>query len=188
MLLKKMILVYLIHVLSAIKNMTSVDHLDVKMMATIKLGILLSPITFLFDLMSKWTIDNGDFIGVVLGAIIIDHILGSIKHAFYYMDFTWRENIRGIFTKIALVVACGFLFEGLQVVIHGETILTEYLKTITRLIVFLYPAGSAFQNSSVLTGGKFPPNIWLEKLKKFQKDMKIENFNQDIKNKKNEDK
>lgn len=180
MLAKKMILNYAISVLSALKAI-HVGTLTLKVKATIKLGLMVSPFALLWDKIMKWGLDNETYIFVVLGAIIVDHVLGTIKHAFIDRDFTWKQNVSGFFVKLALVVGCGFLFEGLQALIVKESIITDYLEITTRLIVFLYPAGSAFGNSSIISGGKFPPQSWLDKLKKFQTNLNPESLNKDKK-------
>ena len=164
----KMILSYLIGVLSQLQCIHLGGNLFVQLKATIKLGFLISPFVYVLEKLSKWGLDNSDYIITVLVAIAIDHALGSYKHAYIDKDFTWKVNLKGLMTKISLVVACGFLFEGLHVIIHKQSIVTEYLTITTRLIVFLYPAGSAFGNSSVISGGKFPPDAWMKRIKKFQ--------------------
>jgi hypothetical protein len=166
--LKKMILLYLIGIFSQLKSIHVGANLFVQLKATIKLGLLISPFVYIIEKLSKWGFDNSDYIITVLVAIAVDHALGSYKHAYIDKDFTWKLNLKGLMTKISLVVACGFLFEGLQVIIHKQSIITEYLTITTRLIVFLYPAGSAFGNSSVISGGKFPPDAWMKRINKFQ--------------------
>lgn len=183
MILISMILNYLISVLTALKIMIHAGTYFAKIKSTIKLGFLISPlvvmtekaIALIIGSVEKWTIDNSDYIGVVLVAIAIDHILGTIKHL-KIKDFTVKKNLVGLMTKIGLVVACGFLFEGLNIIIHKETFVKDYLTIVTRLIVFLYPAGSAFGNSTFLSNGKFPPQSWLDKLKHFQKNLNPSEF------------
>jgi hypothetical protein len=48
------------------------------------------------------------------------------------------KNLIGLMMKIGLIVTV-LLFEGLNTV-HKESIVQDYLTTVTRLIVFLYPA------------------------------------------------
>lgn len=168
--LKIMILKYLIGVVSSLKIIHA-GTIVAKIKASIKLGFLLSFPTFIWDQISQWGIDNSDYLAIVLMAIAIDHILGTFKHLFVNRDFSMRKNIIGICVKIGLVVSVGFLFEGLNIIIHQDTLIKDYLIIVTRLIVFLYPAGSAFGNSAVISGGKFPPSAWMDKLKKFQKNL-----------------
>lgn len=164
-----MIIIYLINILKSL-NAIHVGTLIVKIKATIKLSFLISPFAILWDKVTNWSIDNADYIGFVLIAIAVDHILGTIKHL-RIKDFTIKKNLTGLMTKIGLVVACGMLFEGLNTIVDKETFIKDYLVITTRLVVFLYPAGSAFGNSTFLSGGKFPPQSWLDKLKSFQKNL-----------------
>lgn len=170
MYLQKMFLNYLIGVVSSLKLIHTGTFL-VKIKASIKLGFLLSIPTFIWDGLSRWGIANSDYISIVLVAIVIDHALGTWRHLFVDRDFDIVKNITGISIKVGLVVCMGILFEGLGVIIKEESIVKDYLVIVTRLIVFLYPAGSAFANSSILSNGKFPPQAWLEKLKAFQSNL-----------------
>jgi hypothetical protein len=45
-----------------------------------------------------------------------------------------------------------------------------------QFIVFIWPAGSAMGNMSILTGGKFPPIGWMKKLERFQENIDINEF------------
>lgn len=179
-----MILMYIISILKNL-NLIHIGSTTVKLQSTLKLGLLLSPFSLLWDKFKLWTVDNADYITVVLIAIAIDHILGSIKHAWFDKDFTFKKNILGLLMKVGLVAACGVLFEAFNVIIKDDNFIKEYLNIITRLIVFLYPAGSAFGNSAVISGGKFPPQAWLDKLNKFQsslntKDLSEKDNNQQV--------
>lgn len=164
--LKSMIINYLIESLNSLK-LIHVGTVVVKIKASIKLGVLISPIALIWEKLSKWGLDNSEYITFVLIAIAVDHILGTFKYL-SLKQFSLKKNIVGLMTKIGLVVACGLLFEGLNVILTHETLIKDYLTITTRLIVFLYPAGSAFGNSTFLSGGKFPPQSWLDKLKSFQ--------------------
>jgi hypothetical protein len=176
----KIKLILITYMIAVLKNFTviHVGTFIMKIKSTFKLGVLLSPVLYATEKMSVvmatwlkinvWVIDNSTYIQLVLGAIAIDHVLGSIKHLFWTQDFEFRKNLTGLSIKIGLVVAVGFLFEGLNELVHEHSIIKDYLTTTTRIVVFLYPAGSAFSNSSVISGGKFPPIGWMERLKKFQ--------------------
>lgn len=165
-----MLLNYLIAIVASLKGI-GIGTMLMKLKASAKLGVLLSPLVYILDRLTEWGIDNQDYILLVMGAIAFDHALGSAKHAFVLKDFTFRKNIEGLITKIGLVVACGFLFEATNIIIKKDSVVTDYLTIVTRLMVFMYPAGSAFWNSSVLSGGKFPPKSWLDKLTLFQSNL-----------------
>lgn len=147
-----------------------------KIKASFWLAFLVSPVgVFIHDL-HKWRLDNSDYIFVVLGAIIIDHALGTIKHAFYDRDFELKKNIVGLLTKVSLVLIGGFLFEGMNTIVTKDSMIKDYLEIVTRLMVFIYPAGSAFTNMSVISKGKFPPASWLLKLNQFNKNLDPSEF------------
>ena len=136
----------------------------VSLFATVKLSFLISPFVFLYDKLFNWGFDNQDYIWIVLGAILIDWLFGAIKHIFFTHTFTFKKNAFGLFLKIGLVVGGGFLFEGLSHLTKEATIIETSLKIVTRVIVFMYPAISAWENIYIVSGEKFPPKKWMEKL------------------------
>jgi hypothetical protein len=181
MILKKMILQYFINVLTNL-NLIHIGTLEVKLQSTAKLAIFLSIPAYLFEHIVNWGVDNSDYVGFCMLAIVIDHILGTIRHLFIDRDFTIKKNIKGMVIKLGLVLCVGFLFEGLNVIVKNDSFIKEYLMITTRLMVFLYPAGSAFGNSSILSGGKFPPKSWIDKLKTYQENLDTKEFKNKDKN------
>lgn len=148
----------------------------IKIKAVFELSLITGVFATLFDYISNWTIDNQLYIFFVFSAIVIDHLLGSIKHAFLLRDFTFKKNIAGLAIKIALAVSIGFLFEGVNHLFSSDNFLKTYIEIVLRLMVFLYPAGSAFMNSAAITNGKFPPIGWINKLNAFNKDLDLNRF------------
>lgn len=136
--------------------------------------------TMLLNPISNWVDQNIAYIGFVLVAIAIDHLLGSAVHLFVKKDFTFKKNIIGLAVKLSLVLSVGILFEGFQFLYPDKTpmiqVVMDYLLAITRIMVFLYPASSAFVNSSILTSGKFPPIGWIKKIESFNSSMDITQF------------
>lgn len=137
------------------------------------ISLCLSPVAWLVDTFAQWQVNNSTYLGFVLGAIAIDHLLGSLYHAFWLRDFCIKKNLGGLFTKMVIVVSVGYLFEGLDALTPEATILKDYTVTVLRLMVFLYPAMSAFGNSYEMTGRKFPPYDIMEKLRKFTENATI---------------
>lgn len=150
----------------------------VKIKSTFILGLSLSPVAYVVDKVCHWGMTNIDYIMLVLGAICVDHILGSIYHAFFKRDFVWKKNFTGLSIKVALVVLVAFIFEGLNHIVKSDSFLKEYLIIVTRLSVFLYPAGSALMNSAEITNGVFPPIGIINWMKKFNKTLETGSPNQ----------
>lgn len=145
----------------------------VKLKSSIVLGATVSPFVYVLDGVNAWSLLNRDYIFAVLLAITIDHIIGTIYHGFKARDFTFKKNIIGLTTKLGLCVMNGVLFELLNGMTVNHKWLYDYLMLVTRLIVFLYPAGSAMVNSSKLTNGVFPPVGIMDWIKDFQKNLNI---------------
>jgi phage-related holin len=139
----------------------------------IKMSILLSIPTWCITKFTEWTISNKDFIACVLLCIAIDHILGSLSHAFKLKDFSFKKNTTGILKKISICVLSIVLFEVMHFIVHDLTSIYDYLKVVTRMTVISYPVSSAFINMAILTNGKFPPKGWLEKLKYFNETLNL---------------
>lgn len=150
-----------------------------KFKSTLFISLMASPFGFV-ELFSEWISENGGYLFFVLLAIAIDHLMGSAVHLFIKKDFSIKKNIVGLVLKIFLVFSVGILFEGFQYIYKEDNLMTEYLTLITRLMVFLYPAGSAFMNCAILTNGKFPPIGWINKISKFNETLDV-----DVINKKN---
>lgn len=137
------------------------------------LSLTIAPLTMILNSLSGWYIDNEMYVTIVLGAIIADHLIGTIYHAFWLKDFSIKKNVLGLTLKIFLVVMIGFLFEGLNILIVHDNIIKDWVIVVLRLMVFLYPGGSAFANSYVMTGKKFPPVGFMNKLEEFSKNASI---------------
>lgn len=155
-----------------VKNLVKAtqDNYAISLFATVKLSVILTPAVYLYDKLFKWGFENQDYIMIVMGAILVDYISGTIKHIFFTKDakgkptFTFKGNAIGIVLKIGLAVSGGFLFEGLSHLTREATIIETSLQIITRVIVFMYPAISAWENIYIVSGEKFPPKKWMEKL------------------------
>ena len=149
--------------------------LFIKLKSTLSLATAVSPIAYVLERTMHWALANETYVWFVLIAIAIDHILGSVLHALK-QDFKLKKNIIGLITKMAMVVAVGMLFEGVNEIVQEDSFVKSYLIITLRLTVFMYPAGSAFWNSSILTKGKFPPIGWLKIQKRFSENLDIKQF------------
>lgn len=146
-------------------------------------AFLASPLAVLFENIFNWYDSHFTYISFVLVAIIIDHLLGSYVHAYIKKDFSMKKNIQGFFIKTLLVVSVAILVEGLKHIAGGQNLLGNYIGTVSHLMVFIYPAGSAFISSAIITKGKFPPMAWMTRIANFNKDMDIGAFEKNKKKK-----
>jgi hypothetical protein len=154
-----------------------------KVKSALALAISTSPLAFVLDQIFTWGLENSAYIIFVLVAIAIDHVIGLYLHLFIKRDFSISRNLEGLLKKIALAVAMGILFEGINHIVKEASFVKDYLMIVLRLAVFLYPAGSAFMNTAVITRGAFPPIGLITKIKEFNKNLDLS----DIKNLQNED-
>lgn len=134
-----------------------------KLMASLKLGIFLAPLSFLngFDF---WYQTNAIYLNFVITAICLDWVIGTIKHIFYLKDFHFKKNLGGILIKLILTLTLGIVFEGLKYLTIEVNFIVKYLMIALRLAVFMYPASSIIRSSWVITDGKFPPKKLVQRI------------------------
>ena len=150
--------------------------LSTKFSGALKISLAVSPFIFIWDKIVKWGIPNQDYILIVLMAILLDWIFGIVKHL-QKRTFSLKKNSSGLILKIALTVGAGMLFEGLNSIVKDSAhIVVLSLTTITRIIVFLYPAVSAWQNIYVVSGERFPPKAWMDRINKFNENLNVKEF------------
>ena len=147
--------------------------LTTKLAGAFKLGVILTPFIFVWEKLSKWGITNQDYVLVVVSAILIDWFFGVWKHL-KKKTFSFKKNAGGLILKLTLCVGAGMLFEGLNSIVQNsaDTIVAS-LTIVTRVIVFLYPAVSAWQNIYIVSDERFPPKAWMDKINRFNENLDI---------------
>lgn len=166
----------MLHKAAAIKLSFTVPSWLLKIHASLMLSLPLAIPAWIIADLSDWSISNkGYLIGVGI-CIIIDHLIGSWYHAFIVKDFSLKRNGKGLLLKLSMCAAAVGLFEIIHNTIKEATIVYDYLKMVTRLVVLLYPAGSAFMNMSAITGGRFPPLGWIKKITAFNENLDLDKF------------
>jgi len=137
-----------------------------KTSATLKMAAFLAPFAFI-DGLQFWVADNVLYLNLVIGAVFLDWILGTIKHLFWLRDFRWLENLKGVLVKLILVLAIGSVFEGLKLLTKEIDFVTKYFIIMLRVSVFLYPAMSVIRSSRVISNGQFPPQGLYNKIEQW---------------------
>lgn len=123
-----------------------------------------------------WINANIDYVNIALGAIVIDHILGSWVHYFKKKDFSWKLNISGLFVKITMVIAFAFMMEGLAHITIEDDFIYKYIKMSGRILVVIYPIRSAMRNMHIMTNGRFPSKGFVGKIDHFEENMDLNVF------------
>lgn len=127
---------------------------------------VLLPTLNIEEKMVGWINGNQNYIILLIGVLIVDHLLGTISHATKLFDFSFKKNVYGLFIKICLVCSVGFIFEGLcEMMIFKNSAIKLYTQDVLHIVVFMYPADSALKNSVILSDGRFPPRLLLDQLK-----------------------
>ena len=148
-------------------------YLTTTLVGAFKLGVILTPFIFVWEKLSKWGITNQDYVLVVVAAILIDWVFGVWKHL-KKRTFSFGKNAGGLILKLALCVGAGMLFEGLNSIVKNSAdVIVVSLTIITRVIVFLYPAVSAWQNIYIVSDERFPPKAWMDKINRFNENLDL---------------
>ena len=156
--------------------------LTTKLSGALKVSLIISPFIFVWDKIVKWGIPNQDYILIVLMAILLDWFFGIWKHL-EKRTFSFKKNATGLIIKIALTVGAGMLFEGMNSIVKDSAdIVVLSITIVTRIIVFLYPAVSAWQNIYFVSGERFPPKAWMDRLNKFNENLNIKELTENNKN------
>lgn len=147
--------------------------LPTKFLSALKLSLIAYPFIIIWDKLVKWGVPNQDYILIVLGAILVDWAFGIWKHL-KKRTFSFKQNAFGLIIKVALTTGAAFLFEGLGTIVKDSAdIIVVSLTTVTRVIVFLYPAVSAWQNIYIVSDERFPPKAWMDRINKFNENLNV---------------
>lgn len=121
----------------------------------------------IFGRIYDWYLYNEDYTLLIMGTIIVDYIIGTWRYAGTPL-FDIRKNIGGFFTKLGLVLLGGYLFEAMGGIVHKSSMIKDWAVIVGRLIVFVWPAYTAWKNLSIITKGQFPPKSWIIRIEKFK--------------------
>jgi hypothetical protein len=107
-----------------------------KIYAAFKIAAFPAIFMTIFEGLSKWYIVNQWFMIFVFYAIVIDHILGSIVHAFVKKDFTFKKNGIGFLAKVGFCITGYSLFIMIELPTKKWTnFLSPYAAILNLLII-----------------------------------------------------
>lgn len=127
-------------------------------------GSILATVALFLEPLRKLVTDELSFFSMLTMAIIIDWVIGVMKY-WKINEFSFKNMLIGLMIKVAVAYGGMLMFLAFQSLDPG--IASEWFGLIAKFTVLLYPAGSAFSNMYIITGGKFPPVGFMKKLKSF---------------------
>ncbi|MGH1520526.1 hypothetical protein [Chryseobacterium sp. JK1] len=160
-----------------VNNLLSIHSGSVvsKVSATFKLAVVPAVGISISERFTGWYIDAQFFIILLTGGLLGDLIIGIIKHL-KLNSFSFKKMLLGFTLKMAIITIAYFFTEAiLQIISEGEMD-SIYFKVISKLAIFLFPAGNAAINMGIITNGKFPPLGFLMKFEKFNKTLDVNIF------------
>jgi hypothetical protein len=109
---------------------------------------------------------------VWLVCIISDTAIGMVRH-FAQKSFSHKMLFYGILGKIGLSLFIMLLVKvilGMEDFVDMPTVI-DWGNKFLKLAVIVYLCGSTVSNTYILSGGKFPPKVFMERWGKFEKNM-----------------
>lgn len=147
--------------------------LKIKLLYSVVLAGLISPIPFLIDSLKSYFMLDVAFTKLICWLLIFDLGFGIWKHL-KLKDFCWKQMMYGLLIKIAVSYLALMIFNGfgtIEGISHLD--IKIYILLIGKLANFFYIAGSIFNNMYIITSGKFPPIGWMKRMKKFNETLDL---------------
>lgn len=146
-----------------------------KFLAIFKLAMVPAAGISVMEKFSNWYIDNHIFIVLLIGGLLGDLVMGIWKHLKKH-TFSFKKMMTGFIEKAGIIVVAYFLCESLIQIISDAELGTIYFKFVSKIMLFVFPAGNAFVNMGIVTDGKFPPLGLLKRFEKFNRDLDLSAF------------
>lgn len=156
-------------------------NLWIKLEVSFGMALLFAPVAWLLKhiaelfgayrpILSK----DSEFIKILVLFLLIDLVCGIWKH-WKNRTFDFKQLYFGLLTKVGISFLGMVLFNALSSVDDLEAIPTinSWLLLVGKIMNLVYVGGSAFSSMYIITGGKFPPVAFMNKLKKFNETLDI---------------
>ena len=144
-----------------------------KVNASLKLSATPAVAISVFEYFSGLYTTDLSFLYGVLFVLMVDHVLGTYLHY-----FAFKTNLLGLLKKLTVILSGYSMLLIMHDALDEVEFLDVYFKVMVKLMVLLYPLGSALVNMSKVTNGAFPPSGLLKKIKNFEKTGDIDSLKQ----------
>jgi len=159
-----------------IMSILEYGSLKIKLLYSVVLAGLLSPIPYLIESLKYYFVIDVAFTKLIAWLIIFDLIFGIWKHL-KIKNFSFKLMMYGLLIKITVSYFAMMVFNGFGT-IEGISHLDVkiYILLVGKLTNFFYVAGSIFNNMYIITSGRFPPVGWMKRMKRFNETLDISIF------------
>lgn len=127
----------------------------------------LAPLAYILDLMNWWFTDNKQFGTFICIAILVNMVVGAVKHL-KYKSFNFHLFFARNCMMIFVVCMVYVMLEMLRYT-AGSNIVGEIFKVLIQVTTLMYPTSKVFKNCYILSNGKYPPEFIMQRLYNFEK-------------------
>ena len=136
---------------------------------------LIEKLIALFGIYESVIYKDTEFMAILVLCLISDMILGVWKH-WKLCTFDFKELYTGVATKTAVSFLGMVIFNAFASIMNVIPELYIGFMLIGKVANLVYVGGSALNSMYVITGGKFPPVAFMDRLKKFNTTLDVSVF------------
>lgn len=127
----------------------------------------IAPFAFLINVLTWWATDNEVFAYSFWGALLINTIVGAVRHWETGTFNLWDCMVKTLLTMFVMFSLYA-MFEMIRYSI-GESFVGDVFRSTIQAMTLLYPTSKVAKNIFLLTKGKYPPSFLMKKLYDFDK-------------------
>lgn len=133
-----------------------------------------APVAFVLSVFNLWFADNKQFGTFICAALVINLVVGGIRH-FVSGTFKWKLFIIRNLEVATVIITVYMLLEMLRYTV-GNNIAGDTFRILIQTMTLLYPTSKVFKNIYILTKGKYPPEFLMKRLYDFEKNGDLSEF------------
>lgn len=132
------------------------------------------PFVFFLEQFNWWVTDNKRFGEFMCIALLINMIVGIRFHV-KYNTFTWKDFFVKNGEMVFYISAMYILLEMLRYT-AGDNFVGDTFRIFIQISTLLYPTSKVGKNLFILSNGKIPHRVIMEKIYNFEKDGDLKKF------------
>lgn len=126
-----------------------------------------APLAYALDLMNWWFTENKQFGTFLCLAILINMVVGTVKHL-QYRTFDFKLFFSRNCIMIFVICIVYIMLEMLRYT-AGANVVGEIFKVLIQVTTLMYPTSKVVKNCYILSNGKYPPEFIMKRFYNFEK-------------------